>query len=105
MRDVLKPGGTLLLDTRNWEKLRREQVRASMLNRVVERDGIPCIPIQLWDHQDWDAQHSIELLLTFEQRGQLTVRRCVLAYRRIRFEELYACMEAVGFYIHEHVLR
>jgi glycine/sarcosine N-methyltransferase len=102
MRAVLKPGGTLLVGARNWEKLRRERVRASVTNTVVERDGRRCISVYLWDHQvDWDAQHQVELLLIFEHDKEVSVRRYVLTYRPLRYIELRACIEEAGFVIHE----
>jgi glycine/sarcosine N-methyltransferase len=106
MRAVLKPNGKLLLATRNWEKLRRENVRASVANTVLERDGMQCISVYLWDHQaNWDAQHSVELLLIFEHDGHVTSRCYALTYRPIRYEELCACMEEVGFAIHRDSYR
>jgi glycine/sarcosine N-methyltransferase len=100
MHAVIKPGGGLLVGTRNWEKLRREQVRTSVTNSEVVRGGIRCISVYLWSHQaDWDAQHHVELLLIFEQDGQTAHRRYALPYRPIRHQELRSCMEEVGFAI------
>jgi SAM-dependent methyltransferase len=101
MRAVLKPGGTLLVDTRNWEKMRREQARVTLPDAAVERDGMQCIALRLWDHQtDWNAPHHLELLLIFERAKQVNFRRYVLTYRPVRYLELRACMEEVGFTIH-----
>jgi SAM-dependent methyltransferase len=101
MRAVLKPGGTFLVDTRNWEKMRRERARITLPNGVVERDGMQCIPLRLWDHQtDWNAPHHLELLLIFEQAKQVSFRRYALTYRPVRYLELRACMEEIGFTIH-----
>jgi glycine/sarcosine N-methyltransferase len=102
MRAVLKSGGTLLLDTRNWEKLRREKVRASVADHVVERHGLRCIPIYLWEYREhWDAQHKVEVLLIFEQDGRVSTRRYVLTYRPIRYIDLRACLEEARFAIHK----
>ena len=102
MRAVLKPGGTLLVDTRNWEKMRREQVRVTLPDSVVERDGMRCIPLRLWNHQeDWKARHQLEVLLIFEQAKQVSSRRYLLTYRPVRYGELRASMEEAGFVIHK----
>jgi glycine/sarcosine N-methyltransferase len=101
MRAVLKSDGALLVDSRNWEKMRREQVRVTLPDSVVERDGMQCMPLRLWDHQiDWNAPHRLELFLIFEQEKQVSFRRYMLTYRPVRYLELRACIEEVGFTIH-----
>ena len=58
--------------------------------------------LRLWDHQtEWNALHHLELLLIFERAKQVSSRRCVLTYRPVRYLELRACMEEVGFTIHK----
>lgn len=100
MHAVLKPGGSLLVDTRNWEKSRREQPRMEVAERVVEREEMRCVPIYLWQYEsEWDATHHVEMLLIFERVGQVSARRYVLSYRPIRYEELLGCLQEGGFAI------
>lgn len=102
MRAVLKPGGTLLLDTRNWEKVRRERPRAEVADHMVERDGVRCVPIYLWEYEaDWDAPHQVELLLILDRAGQISHRRYVLTYRPIRYEELLDSLKEARFEVRE----
>ncbi len=98
MRAMLHDGGTLLIDSRNWEKVRCEQPRLSTDERPVERDGMRCIPLYLWEYPpQWDSPHRVEIVFLFEEQGRITVRRDVLHYRPFRHEELCDRLAAAGF--------
>jgi SAM-dependent methyltransferase len=98
MRAVLVPEGTLILDTRNWEKLRREQPRLSLSERVVQRGNRRCIPLYLWHFPPaWDERHTVELVLLFDEEGRLSHRRYVLEYRPFPLRELQMCLAEAGF--------
>lgn len=98
MRAMLNEGGMLLVDSRNWEKVRREQPRLSMDERAVERNGVRCIPLYLWEYPpEWDTPHRLEIVFIFEEQGHITARRDVLHYRPFRHEELRDRLAAAGF--------
>ena len=98
MRAVLVPGGTLVLDSRNWEKLRREQPRLSLSERVIQRGSSRCIPLYLWQFPPrWDERHDVELVLLFDEAGSLSHRRYVLEYRPFPLRELQMCLAEAGF--------
>lgn len=98
MREVLKEGGTLVIDSRNWEKLRKAKPRVSVAHRVVEREGAKCIPVYLWSFPDrWEEQHFVELvLLFFDQEGGIAHKLHRLEYRPFRLEEIVARLEEAG---------
>jgi hypothetical protein len=65
---------------------------------AVERDGVRCVPIYLWRYEPiWDVAHQVEVLLLFKSEGQVSAHRYVLSYRPIRYTELLACLDEVGF--------
>jgi SAM-dependent methyltransferase len=98
MRAMLHAGGTLLIDSRNWEKVRRAQPRLTIDERAVERDGVRCIPLYLWEYPpEWDAPHRVEIVFLFEEQGRITARRDVLHFRPFHHEELRDRLTAAGF--------
>jgi SAM-dependent methyltransferase len=98
MHAMVNEGGLLVIDTRNWEKVRRDQTRLSVAERVVERDGARCIPLYLWEYPpEWDSPHRVEIVFLFEEQRRIIPRRAVLHYRPFRQEDLLSRLAAVGF--------
>jgi SAM-dependent methyltransferase len=48
MAAVLRPGGTLVLTSRNWERERAAGTRLEVADRLVERDGRRALVIRAW---------------------------------------------------------
>jgi hypothetical protein len=87
-----------VLDSRNWEKLRREQPRLSLSQAAVQRGSSRCIPLYLWHFPPgWNEQHEVELVLLLEDAGRLSHRRYVLEYRPFPLRELQMCLVEAGF--------
>lgn len=98
MREVLKEGGTLVVDSRNWEKLREERPRLTTAPQVVEREGIKCVPVYFWSFPArWEEPHFVDLVLLFvDEEGSITHRLHRLEYRPFRVEELVAQLQEAG---------
>ena len=98
MRDVLKDGGTLVVDSRNWEKLRRERPRFSTPDRVMERDGKRCVTIRIWGFPDrWEEPHAMDVALLFlDEDGGVTHRLHKISYQPVRVETLRNRLEEAG---------
>jgi SAM-dependent methyltransferase len=99
MREVLKDGGTLLLDSRNWEKLREQKPRLTVAERVVDRDGARCLPLYLWSFPArWEEPHVVEIALLFlHPDGRVTHKLKRLEYRPFRLEEVVDRLSKAGF--------
>jgi len=97
MHEVLKPGGLLVLDSRNWEKLRAERPRFHLLG-VRHRDGRRCIPMYVWSFpRRWRDSHMIEVVLIFEEGDRVSHRCYPITYHPFRVGELLSRMESAGF--------
>ena len=97
MAGVLAPGGRLVLNARNWEKLRRDRPRLTVPDRVVDRDGRRCVPLYIWTFgDDWDAEHGVEIAFVVESSGRLAVRRHELTFWPFRRTDLHARLQAAG---------
>lgn len=97
MAGVLAGGGRLVLNARNWEKLRRDRPRLTYPDQVVEREGRRCVPLYIWSFpEDWAAPHGVEIAFLVESSGRLTVHRHELAFWPFRRTDLHARLEAAG---------
>jgi len=98
MRAVLAPGGRVLLDARNWEKLRAQRPRI-VAERPVERGGRRCQALRVWSIPEaWDEVHVQEPILLFAPGdGEAPrVRRYEVPFVPVRREDLAADLVAAG---------
>jgi glycine/sarcosine N-methyltransferase len=96
-RAVLRPGGLLVLDSLNWEKVRRERVRFHSVPMRV-RNGRRCLPLYVWNYpRRWQDAHVIELVLLFPSDQGTEFRRYPITYYPFRHEELLRCLKIAGF--------
>ena len=99
---VLKPGGMLLLDSRNYEKLRSE--RPLLQPRPpISRSGQAAVAVYTWHWPDhWDADHRVEITVISTDGHQTTLGRTNITYRPFSFEDLTERLARVGFEILSH---
>ncbi len=79
MDRLVKPGGYLCFDSRNWEMIRREKQRFYFY-RPFFRDGNRINLVQVWDHNA-DGSITFNLLYSFEKDNNI--------FQREIFEEHY----------------
>lgn len=79
MYALVKPGGYLCFDSRNWEKIQRERQRFYLYNPFFHGDDRVNL-VQVWDHND-DGSITFNLLYTFERDGRI--------FQKEIFEEHY----------------
>ena len=97
MRRVLRNGGKLVIQSRNWEYLRQEKKPVTCF-QWRERNGQRCLPIYVWNFpESFDAKHTIEVVLVFDADGQASIRSYPIAYYPFRFEQLADCLKSAGF--------
>ncbi len=97
MRNVLGANGRLLIDSRNWEKLRKDRPRFNTMG-VRVRNGIRCVPLYVWNFPSgWDEEHLIEVVLVLEEGGRVSHRSYQITYYPFRHDELIDRLRQVGF--------
>ncbi len=79
MDSLVKPGGYICFDSRNWEKIQREKQRFYLYNPFF-RDGNRINLVQVWDHNP-DGSITFNLLYTFERDSRI--------FQKEIFEEHY----------------
>jgi len=62
MARVLRPGGVLVLTSRNFEQIRAERWGLKVFDHVVVRDGRPGVPIySWWIAENWEDMHEFDV--------------------------------------------
>ncbi len=106
MAAVLGPGGLLVVNARNWEKLRREQPPLTFPEQVLQRDGRRCIPLYVWSYAaDWDGLHRVDIVFLFETDGRLKGRRHELTFWPFRLGDLRDRLAAGGLRVVDDTYR
>jgi SAM-dependent methyltransferase len=66
MAAVLKPGGLLVLTSRNWERERAAGSRLEVADRLVERHGRRALSSHAWFiPESWSDPHTVEIAVSF----------------------------------------
>jgi glycine/sarcosine N-methyltransferase len=106
MAGVLGAGGLLIVNARNWEKLRREQPRLTFPDRVLEREGRRCVPLYIWTYApDWEGAHHVEIVFLVETDGRVEARRHELTFWPFRVGDLRERLAAAGLRVVEDTYR
>jgi hypothetical protein len=97
IKAVLKPGASLVLDSRNWERLRSEKPRFTPM-RMRIRHGKRCIPLYVWSFpRRWRDPHVIDLVLLFLEEERVWHRHYPITYYPFRYKDLVGRLREAGF--------
>ncbi len=97
MRAVLRNGGKLVIQSLNWEQLRKENTRFTHF-QWRERGGQRCLPIYVWTFPEkFDDPHTIEVVLVFDADGKASIRSYPIVYHPFHIEELLERLRRAGF--------
>jgi SAM-dependent methyltransferase len=97
MRAVLRNGGKLVLQSRNWEHLRKEKTRFTHFP-WRERGGQRCLPLYVWTFpEQFNDAHTIEVVLVFDSGGKVSIRSYPIVYYPFHVEELIERLGCAGF--------
>ncbi|WP_049576721.1 class I SAM-dependent methyltransferase [Nonomuraea sp. SBT364] len=99
MRKVLAPGGTLVVDSRNWELLHRERPRIVPAPEVRRRDGVRCRCLYVWDiPEEFGPPCRAEVVMLLEpDGGPVTHRRHVIDFHPFTPGDLATRLREAGF--------
>lgn len=96
MRAVVKSGGKLIIQSRNWEHLRKERTRFTHY-QWRERAGQRGLPIYVWNYsENFEDPHAIDVLLVFDSGGSISIRSYTIVYYPFRVEELIDRLKHAG---------
>jgi SAM-dependent methyltransferase len=98
MAAVLRPGGMLVLTSRNWELVRGQGSGLMIAEQLVERRGRRALVVQAWTIADgWDDPHHLDVAVAFIAAGGGVTRYTErLAFWPFRHQTLDEDLRAAG---------
>jgi SAM-dependent methyltransferase len=98
MSRLLRPGGRLVLTSRNWELVRAAGSRLDIRDRLIRRDGRDALVIYRWEiAPHWEQEHHIEIAVAqVDADGSVLVRSELLSSWPYRYDDLRSELQSVG---------
>ena len=97
LRRMARPGGYVVVDSRNWEKLHAERRIVQMADRTVTCGGRRCFVLYAWEIPDrLGDEHIAHLVFVFEDGGRIEPHEHLIAFRPFTIGELRARLELAG---------
>jgi glycine/sarcosine N-methyltransferase len=97
LRRMVRPGGHVVIDSRNWEKLHAERRIVQVADRAVTRGGRRCLVFYAWEIPDrLRDEHVAHLVFVLEDGGQIEAREHVIAFCPFTISELRERLEPAG---------
>ena len=97
LRRAARPGGYVVVDSRNWEKLHAERQIVQIADRMVTRGGRRCLVFYAWEIPDrLGEEHIAHLVFVFEAGGEVEPHEYQITFRPFSVSELRARLELAG---------
>ncbi len=97
LRRTARPGGHVVIDSRNWEKLHAERRIVQVMDRVKIRGGRRCVVLYAWEIPDrLDQEHVAHLVFLFEDGDRIEPHEYQLSFRPFTFGELRVRLGLAG---------
>jgi SAM-dependent methyltransferase len=97
LRRMARPGGYVVIDSRNWDKLHAERQIVQIADRVVTRGGRRCLVLYAWEVPDrLGDEHVAHLVFVFEDGGRTEPHEHQITFRPFTLSELRARLELAG---------
>jgi SAM-dependent methyltransferase len=97
LRQMARPGGHVVIDSRNWEKLHAKRQIVQVADRVVTRGGRRCFVLYAWEIPDrLGDEHIAHLVFVFENGGQIEPHEHEITFRPFTLSQLRERLELAG---------
>jgi SAM-dependent methyltransferase len=97
LRQMARPGGHVVIDSRNWEKLHAERRIVQVADRVVTRRGQRCVVLYAWEIPErLEDEHVAHIVFVFENGPRLEPREHPVSFRPFTLAELRKRLELAG---------
>jgi glycine/sarcosine N-methyltransferase len=97
LRRMARPGGHVVIDSRNWEKLHAERRVVQVANRVRTRGGRKCVTFYAWEVPDrLDQEHVAHIVFLFEDGHRIEPHEYRISLLPVSLGELRERLELAG---------
>src|SRR5215470_7871604 len=97
LRRMARPGGHVVIDSRNWEKLHATRQIVEVADRVVTHGERRCLVFYAWEIPDrLGDEHIAHLVFAFENGGQVEVHEYQITFCPFTVSELRERLELAG---------
>jgi SAM-dependent methyltransferase len=97
LRRMARPGGHVVIDSRNWEKLHAEREIVQVADRVVTRGGRRCLVFYAWEIPDrLGDEHIAHLVFVFENGTRVEAHEYEITFRPFTISELRERLDLAG---------
>ncbi len=97
LRRVARPGGHVVVDSRDWEKLHAERRIVQVMDRVRVRGGRRCVVLYAWEVPDRLAEeHIAHLVFLFEDGDRIEPHEYRIPFRPFTLGDLRERLELAG---------
>jgi glycine/sarcosine N-methyltransferase len=97
LRRMARPGGHVVIDSRNWEKLHAERRIVRVANRVLSRDGRRCLSFYAWEIPErLRDEHVAHIVFAFEDEDRVETHEYPISFRPFTVGELRERLELAG---------
>jgi SAM-dependent methyltransferase len=97
LRRVARPGGHVVIDSRNWEKLHAERRIVQVANQAVTRHGRRCLTFYAWEIPErLEDEHVAHIVFLFEDGDRVETREHPISFRPFTVGELRERLELAG---------
>ena len=97
LRRMLRPGGHVVIDSRNWEKLHAERRIVRVADRVKTRGGRRCLSLYAWEIPDrLDQEHVAHIVFVFEDGDRAEPHEYRVSFQPFTVRDLRERLELAG---------
>ena len=97
LRRMARPGGHVVIDSRNWEKLHRERRIVQPMERVRVRAGKRCTVLYVWEMPArFDEEHIAHIVFLYEEGDRIEPHEYQVSFRPFTLGELRERLEIAG---------
>jgi SAM-dependent methyltransferase len=97
LRRMLRPGGHVVIDSRNWEKLHADRQIVQVADRVKTRGGRRCLSLYAWEIPDrLDQEHIAHIVFVFENGDRAEPHEYRVSFRPFTVGDLRERLELAG---------
>jgi SAM-dependent methyltransferase len=97
LRRMARPGGHVVIDSRNWEKLHAERQIVQVADRMVTRAGRSCLVFYAWEVPDrLGDEHIAHLVFVYDNGGEIEPHEHQITFRTFTLSDLRERLELAG---------